>query len=305
MSRPDTPDTPGPEVPEEFAATYAEAYRRALESGEYDELDTGIHPVVVDPDSLITEVEPQQVSEVGTHRPAGPVGSLRDAPWFLPVLIGVAAVLLIAAAYGLGRAISGGSDDPSTGDATDPSSSAQPTREPAPSEDPTVSSTPAAGAYDGPADVVVAERARASCTSRPGSDSAGRPVRYRAANTLDDDPTTAWRCGGDAVGETLRFRFESEVDLVEVGLIPGYAKTDPASGVDRYAENNRITRVRWTFADGESVEQTLDGDADDRGVQTMRVPRTTTDEVTLEILAVDRGPRNTTAISSVAFAEAS
>src|SRR5690349_9236172 len=118
MSGPDTPDAPPP-VPEEFAATYAEAYRRALESGEYDELDTGIHPVVVDPaqlDAMITEVEPQRVEEVGTHRPGGPIAGLREAPWFLPAVVVLAAVLLIGAAYGLGRAIAGGGNDaPSAG----------------------------------------------------------------------------------------------------------------------------------------------------------------------------------------------
>ena len=36
----------------------------------------------------------------------------------------------------------------------------------------------------------------------------------------------------------------------------------------------------------------------------VRVPRTETDRIVLEILAVDQGPRNTTAISEVGLAEA-
>jgi hypothetical protein len=89
------------------------------------------------------------------------------------------------------------------------------------------------------------------------------------------------------------------VDVAEVGLVPGYAKTDPASGVDRYAENNRITRVRWTLSDGVSIVQRLDPDPTSRAVQLLRVPPTQTDTITLEILGVRRGPRNTTAISQI------
>ena len=87
--------------------------------------------------------------------------------------------------------------------------------------------------------------------------------------------------------------------LGQVGLVPGYAKTDPASGVDRYAENNRITKVRWTLDDGVQVIQRLDPDPSSRAMQVLRVPRTTTDTVVLEILAVQRGQRATTAISTI------
>ena len=45
--------------------------------------------------------------------------------------------------------------------------------------------------------------------AKPDSvDDTGNPVSYDAANLLAGDPSTAWR----------------------VGLIPGYAKTDPGSG---------------------------------------------------------------------------
>ena len=88
--------------------------------------------------------------------------------------------------------------------------------------------------------------------------------------------------------------------MAEVGLIGGYAKIDPESGADRYAENNRVLRVRWTFSDGTAVEQRLD--PEDRDVQTVRVPRTASDTLTLTILRVEPGPRNTTAISEVRVA---
>jgi hypothetical protein len=102
----------------------------------------------------------------------------------------------------------------------------------------------------------------------------------------------------------LTLRFGDDVDVAEVGLVPGYAKTDPESGVDRYAENNRITKVRWTLDDGVTVVQRLDPDPSRRTVQRLRVPRTTTDTITLEILAVKRAARNTTAISQIDVAVA-
>ena len=72
---------------------------------------------------------------------------------------------------------------------------------------------------------------------------------------------------------------------------------------DRFAENNRVTRVRWTIGDIEVVQK-MSGAADDRSLQLIRVPRTTTDKVELEILAVKKGPRNNTAISEVQLGQA-
>lgn len=308
MSGPDTPETPPPDVPEEFAATYAEAYRRALESGQYDELDTGIHPVVFDPDqveAMIPEVDPQPVETVGTHRPVALVEEPRR--WLVPVFVALLAILLIAGAYGVGKAVSGSEDEPTASvTSADPTPgqrpSQRPSRQPRPSPTPSDVPTSTAQVWDGEVEEVRADRARATCRAPASTDSSGERVRYGAPNTLDGDPATAWRCNGDAIGESVRFRFDDPVDVAEVGLVPGYAKTDPASGADRFTENNRITRVRWTLADGVVVEQNLD--PDDRGLQTVRVPRTATDEILLEILAVDQGPRNTTAISDVAFAAA-
>ncbi len=66
--------------------------------------------------------------------------------------------------------------------------------------------------------------------------------------------------------------------------MPGYAKTDPANGVDRYAENNRITRVRWRFDDGTTFVQRMSANPGDRSMRTMRIPVTQTSRVVLEIL---------------------
>ena len=35
--------------------------------------------------------------------------------------------------------------------------------------------------------------------------------------------------------------------LIQVGLIPGYAKVDPTNGADRFRQERRIGEVRWRF----------------------------------------------------------
>ena len=295
MSGTDRPDAPPPEVPEEFADAYREAYRRALESGPdvRDGLAGG-------------EVPPQEVVLVGTHRsvpdPAGPAAAVagwRSARWFLPTVIATSAVVLVGAAYAVGVALSG--DDQSPGTASPsavrtatPGKSRAPTKAP---ESSTASTSP--GGWDGPVTSVAVDAISADCTAPASNDAAGQRVTYVPENAIDDAPETAWRCGGTAVGQQLTLRIASSVEVAEVGLVPGYAKSDPASGADRYAENNRITRVRWTFGDGVSVVQRLDPDPSSRAVQRLRVPPAETDTITLEILAVQRGARNTTAISEV------
>jgi hypothetical protein len=293
MSGPDYPDAPPPEVPEEFAAAYRDAYRRALESE--------------DPFAELPEVPAQEVVLVGSHRsedePATmPAQGWRTTRWFLPVAIAASALVLVSAAYAVGRALSGGEEPaavrPSSA-RTSPAGTASPDRR---HSDTGPATSP--GGWDGPVTAVSVDAVAADCTAPPSNDSAGHRVTYVPKNAVDHKVDTAWRCPGPAIGQVLTLRFGADVDVAEVGLIPGYAKTDPESGVDRYAENNRITKVRWTLADGVSVVQRLDPDPSRRSVQLLRVPRTTTDTVTLEILAVKRAARNTTAISQIDIAAA-
>ena len=114
---------------------------------------------------------------------------------------------------------------------------------------------------------------------------------------------TTWRCDGAAVGERIRLRLDEDVPVGEVGLVPGYAKTDDATGDDRYAENNRVTKVRWSIGDTEVVQR-MKADPSNRTMRLLRVPKTTTDRVELEILAVAEGPRDTTAISEIQLGRA-
>jgi len=129
-------------------------------------------------------------------------------------------------------------------------------------------------------------------------------VSYAPSNVYDGDSKTAWRCDGTGVGHVLTFAFPAGTSLGEVGLINGYAKTDPSTGSDRYPEYRRITRVTWTFADRHSVTQSLqDGN---RGLQLTAVGPHPAGQVTLRIDATTKpgssdSSRNAVLISEVGF----
>lgn len=128
-------------------------------------------------------------------------------------------------------------------------------------------------------------------------------INYAAQNTIDGDPATAWRAAeGDGVGQELVLTLPATTALTSVGLIPGYAKVDPATGVDRFPQNRRIARVSWIFDDGTSVEQAF---ADDRTLQIIPV-KANTRSVRVKILesrpsATPADARNYTPISEVSL----
>lgn len=282
----DDPGTP-PEVPEEYAAVYREAYRRAL-----DEAGSGRPPDAADDLVALRPV----VARPGPTR-------------FGPLLVG--GLVLLAVFVVLGIRLLG--DDPAptaevppspvpaTTAPPTPAASATPSAPPTPS--PTAAETGAeTGVWAGPVAPVAVQRITATCTGEPSVDAAGEPVRYDAANAVDGDPTTAWRCDGDGIGDRLTLVLPSGTPVASLGLIPGYAKKDPVNGADRFAENNRITRVRWTLADGTTFVQDLNPAG--RVVQRLRIPRTVSGTVTIEVLAVQDGTRNRTAISEIEVARA-
>lgn len=329
--------SPPPEVPEEFQDAYRRAYQEALRAGGPDPDDVE-HTQAVSLDDLEREDDaprhstadefvppaPVVVPAGGSHRsgarpaapapvPAAPkpaaqrtsrpaagqqavatVQEWRRHGWFVPLVLALLAATLILIAYLVGRMFSSGvagDEVPGGSAAATPTATAA-----ARSQKP----TPAAGKpWQGPVDVVGPTGVKASCTAPPGVDAGGHKVGYEPANTYDADPTTAWRCNGAAVGQQITFALPAGVKVGQLGLIPGYAKTDPRSHVDRYAENNRITKVRWIFADGTSVDQTMSADPKDRSLRVKRVPPVASDSVTLQILEVSTGKRNTTAISEV------
>ena len=131
----------------------------------------------------------------------------------------------------------------------------------------------------------------------------GATTTYDAANLLDDDPATAWRGAGAAVGTELVLRFDSPVTLTSVGLVNGYAKTSVSDGTtyDLYTGGRRVTAVTWLLGDAPPVRQDLD---QAREPQAIDVGAVTTDTVRLRIESVTEpgsGPaaRDTTAISDV------
>lgn len=229
--------------------------------------------------------------------------------WLVPGLLALAVVLLLAAAFGIGKVVShsvsgtqeaagggaatgvgpGGGAGGGPGSGTDGGSGGG-THE--------AHGKP----YDGAVQAVPVRGASASCQAPRSVDAAGHPIGYPASNAVDGDLTTAWRCDGDGVGEKLELDLAGGTRIAEVGLVPGYAKTDPRSGADRYAQNDRITKVRWVFSDGTTVTQTFDGSAKRRDLQTQRIPVVRADRVTVEILASTPGPRHTVAVSEVHLA---
>ena len=213
-------------------------------------------------------------------RSSAPWEALKGSTSRAAIVLAVLALVLVGAAFGLGRLFADSARDGQSEVAG--SSGAQD-----------------APRYDGAVDAVRIADATASCRADSSVDAAGNTVTYQPANAHDSDLSTAWRCDGSGVGERFTITLPKDMAVAEVGLVPGYAKTDAASGVDRYAENNRITKVRWRFDDGTTHVQTMSGSHSDRSMRTMRVPETSTRRVVLEILASQRGPRNTVAISEI------
>ena len=173
---------------------------------------------------------------------------------------------------------------------------------------PSVSSSPSAGAGTTPY-VPVPTNAAADCIAPPSADAAGTTQTYEPAKAVDGRKDTAWRCPGDATGRTLTIGFGGPVQLTSVGLIPGYDKIDPTDSADRFVQGRTVTRVRWTFDDGSTVQATPNGERSMRTtpvavrITTVRMtiletrpgtPVTNTAGVILD--AVD-----TTAVSEVAF----
>jgi hypothetical protein len=296
-------------VPEEFAAAYRAAYERAL-AAQTEGVPQAPEPERKPADSTDTDELPARKGRlvVGTHRTEAydeePTFFERvsNSAWFVPLLLALLAVLLILGAYAVGRAFAGKVTDDG-GPSAEPSvvmseGDGQQGRQPVSTQ------APGEGAWDGEVARIGGVEAKAGCTSPPGEDASGEKVSYAAANLTDGVADTTWRCDGDAVGEKITLRLPEKTSIGEVGLIPGYAKTDDATGDDRYRENNRVTRVRWTIGDVEVVQR-MKGSPDDRSLRLLRVPRTSADEVQLEILAVAKGPRDTTAISEVQLGRAS
>jgi hypothetical protein len=153
----------------------------------------------------------------------------------------------------------------------------------------------------GSSDVVAGASVKATCEQDAGREADGSKVTYGPEHVLDDDPATAWRCEGNGKGERLSVELGAPAVITEVGLIPGYAKTDPADRTDRYQENRRLSMVRWHFDGDVTIEQKLDPSPNNRDLQRIAVPAVTSSSVVLEVLDSVAAERDRIAVSSVAI----
>jgi hypothetical protein len=143
---------------------------------------------------------------------------------------------------------------------------------------------------------VVPTAVQASAQAASGRDGCGQAITYDAAFTVDANTATAWRTKGDGTGQRLDFTLPAATRVLQVGLIPGYAKVDACNGADRFLQYRRILSVRWTFDGQNPVDQNL---SEKPQMQMAGVDATAT-RVSLEILRVTDGPQlDWTAISDV------
>lgn len=169
-------------------------------------------------------------------------------------------------------------------------SAEQPTHGMLPPNDPKVTSSAAATATTAPpaapSSAVKPVDVSTNCVqAEDGTDSNGVKYVYDPAKAFDNDPLTAWRCQWkEQDGQSITAKFDHPTLITSVGLIPGYAKTD-IDGSDRFAQNRKITRVRWEFSDGSSVKQQVPVS---RALASIKV-NVVTDSVTMVIEATEPG----------------
>jgi len=214
--------------------------------------------------TIIRAVEP------APSAPSPPEPRRRRTPWVLAATVLVAAAVVAAiAVLAIGGDGFGGA-----------SPSDQPTRSP-------TSSAPL---------IRTGIQVTASSTAPSSTDAAGNVVTYLPKNVIDGDLQTAWRTPGDGSGESLTLLFDTPVHVVRIGLIPGYAKTDPETGVNRFEQNRIVREVRYLVRGTEPTTQTF------RAAPVPQFVRlgVTTSRVTIEIVETSEpGGLDYTAVSEI------
>lgn len=165
--------------------------------------------------------------------------------------------------------------DDGSGDGDGDGSGDGPAPEPTPSAAP---AAPAATLAPVPGQVTPVETS-ASCQADDSAEASGAAITFSPGNVLDGNLSTAWRCAA-ATGQTITFNLGTSTRLTSVGLVGGYVKVDPTTGVDRFEQNRRVRQVSWVFDGGVTVTQDL---ADSRDLQSIAVD-VNTSTVTLQIL---------------------
>lgn len=133
----------------------------------------------------------------------------------------------------------------------------------------------------------------------------GQSVDYRAGNLIDRSDDTGWGASsGDGAGQSIRVSFSGQVRLTRVGIVPGYARYGPrqdqgCASVSAFNFNRIVTRVRYRFDDGTTVEQSP---SPSPTMQMVDVD-TVTSSVEITIVATTRPPGadNDTVVSAASF----
>lgn len=153
---------------------------------------------------------------------------------------------------------------------------------------------------------VAPEEVSASCEAPPGADADGTPSSYEAVRAVDGVADTAWRCEGDGTGQQLTLQLPAQVTVAAITIVPGFAKTDPGDGTDRYAQGRRLSQVRVSFDGGAGAVLDLDPAPGRRQPQQLGFAPVRTTTVTIEILASvpgsgagNTGPADLVAISEL------
>jgi serine/threonine-protein kinase len=136
----------------------------------------------------------------------------------------------------------------------------------------------------------------ASSTAPSSTDAAGNPVTYVPANVIDGNVQTAWRTPGDGHGQWVTLIFDNPIDVVRIGLIPGYAKTDPQTGANRFLQDRIIKAVAYQLPGLPNTTQTFEP----LPVPQFVLLRATTSQITVKIIATTAaGGLDYTAISEI------
>lgn len=161
---------------------------------------------------------------------------------------------------------------------------------------PTPSPSPAPTPWRGPVRPAPIAGAHASCGQHDLRTVTGRIAFFQGPQAVDGRARTAWRCKGDGVGKTLRVELVAPGAIAAVGLVPGFAATDPVTGRDGFTTDRLVLRVRWALG-GRIVEQTLDPTM--ARLQLIRIPVTRAGVVTLTILATSSAREDVFAVSDI------